>query len=87
MQQENSGDIHFLNDRPTIELETAIAICGTARRLADILGVKERIIFFWRKRHGGLLPPDRYEQLYGLQELKRFKSRAGKVPNLSAGKL
>lgn len=86
MQQENSGDIHFLNDRPTIDLTTAIAMCGTARALADVLGVKERIIFFWRKRHNGLLPPERYEQLYGLQELKRWKSKAGKLPNLSARK-
>lgn len=68
--------------RPTITVKHAAAMCGTVERLAAVLGVTPRSVFAWQRDKEGMLPPERYEQLYGLFSLKRWKPVEGEIPKL-----
>lgn len=77
-----SNDAAAADARPTLTIKEAATLCGTVALLANVLGVTERSVFHWQRTNNGMLPPERYEQLYGLFSLKRWKPREGEIPKL-----
>lgn len=70
------------DSRQSITVKEAAALCGTVEGLASALGVTKRVVFRWQQMNGGMLPHERYEQLYGMFALKRWKPREGDIPKL-----
>lgn len=64
---------------PTITIDQAFAMAGSVPALAQLLDVSVRTCFHWRKTHNGNLPHERYEQMYGLVQLGRWKPVNGEV--------